>query len=316
VNIRRVAIVDEGVGPSLPVRPWLDPLAVYAGALPEDDGLQFEAGASSAYTDVVVPQRPLTLRLGPFREARAVALTLRWSLRWKPQERQLHLGPPEIRAGETLSRTLNVPADVRDLQLELASVDGEPLPVGLLQLDDGCTIRDYEPVATMRKGFQVHENRRALPRIYSATRLHPVESVERARLAMREAPRFKPGVDATVQTSAPLPADLRKARIGDVRFEPRRLKAQVDSPDGEAFIVVNDRFDPNWRATVDGAEVPIVRTNGVVRGVRIPPGVHTLRMWYEPPASLTLGAILAALGLLLALLVVPRLDRRLRRRHA
>jgi Bacterial membrane protein YfhO len=70
--------------------------------------------------------------------------------------------------------------------------------------------------------------------------------------------------------------------------------------DREAVLVVADSWDTGWRATLDGAPVPILRAWGVVRAVVVPPGVHRVDMEYRPARFLP-GAALSLLGLLLAL---------------
>ncbi len=48
------------------------------------------------------------------------------------------------------------------------------------------------------------------------------------------------------------------------------------------FLVVNERFDPYWRAYIDGKAVTIYPTNIMMRGVVVPPGAHEVTMIYRP----------------------------------
>lgn len=64
-------------------------------------------------------------------------------------------------------------------------------------------------------------------------------------------------------------------------------------------LLLNDRWDPNWRATVDGKPVPILRANYLMRAVGVPEGEHVVEFRYRPPMKLlwvTLAALTAALG--------------------
>lgn len=77
------------------------------------------------------------------------------------------------------------------------------------------------------------------------------------------------------------------------------LDVDVDAP---ALLVVNDTFLEGWRATVDGEQATIERVNGLVRGLWIGAGSHTVAMRYRAP-GLPLGAALSLatlVGLLLA----------------
>ncbi|UCE86954.1 MAG: hypothetical protein JSU66_04255, partial [Deltaproteobacteria bacterium] len=53
---------------------------------------------------------------------------------------------------------------------------------------------------------------------------------------------------------------------------------------------------PGWHAAVDGEPAPILRTNGLVQGVFVPPGVHAVRLAYAP-ASFPVGAGVALVAL-------------------
>ena len=48
------------------------------------------------------------------------------------------------------------------------------------------------------------------------------------------------------------------------------------------FLVVNERFDPYWRAYIGGKAARIYPTNVVMRGVVVPPGAREVTMIYRP----------------------------------
>src|SRR5207237_637782 len=81
------------------------------------------------------------------------------------------------------------------------------------------------------------------------------------------------------------------------------------------YLVVNDLWDPGWRAWLDGGgELPVLEANSAVRAVRVPAGEHRVVFRFLPRLALaglaiTLTAALLSLGLLLA----PALLRRGRR---
>jgi hypothetical protein len=84
-------------------------------------------------------------------------------------------------------------------------------------------------------------------------------------------------------------------------------------------LVLKDVYAQGWSATLNGEPVPIVRVNGLVRGVLVPgPGQYTVRFSYLP-ASFVYGAwlSLATALLLVAVAASAVLGRRSRRaRHS
>jgi uncharacterized membrane protein YfhO len=66
------------------------------------------------------------------------------------------------------------------------------------------------------------------------------------------------------------------------------------------MVILTDAWFPGWRATVDGASVPIREVDGAVRGVVVEAGDHVVEMRYRP-WSVILGA---AMTLASAVIVV------------
>ncbi len=71
---------------------------------------------------------------------------------------------------------------------------------------------------------------------------------------------------------------------------------------GPAFLVFSGVEYPGWSARIDGHRVPVVRTDGLLRGVWIPGGSHDVRFDFRPltfriGASLSLGSWLLLLWL-------------------
>ncbi len=65
------------------------------------------------------------------------------------------------------------------------------------------------------------------------------------------------------------------------------------------LLVVSNIDYPGWQATLDGAPVPVLQTNGVFQGVAVPAGRHTVILAFKPQTFLW-GGVLSVLGLLLA----------------
>jgi hypothetical protein len=60
-----------------------------------------------------------------------------------------------------------------------------------------------------------------------------------------------------------------------------RMTLKISAP-AEAFFVASEVYYPlRWKASLDGRDVPVVEVNGLIRGVRIPPGKHELVFYYD-----------------------------------
>jgi len=92
------------------------------------------------------------------------------------------------------------------------------------------------------------------------------------------------------------------------RLVPGRYEFTV-SNHGPVVMRVAEKYDPNWKATVDGKPVPVLRVDYMFQGVALEQaGTHQIAMWYAPsslPHAVQAAGLLAGLGALLGL-AIPR----------
>jgi hypothetical protein len=150
----------------------------------------------------------------------------------------------------------------------------------------------------------LYENRCFLPRAYVAGRaaFSPDPDGTLARLS-------DPNFDARntvllaskVAVEPSFSASTSAGKVESFRRRPNSvtLRVELSRP---GYVVLLDRFDPNWHATVDGQEVPILQANHLFRAVRAVAGRHTVRFYYRQRGlaaglAVSLGA-LALCGIL------------------
>jgi len=109
-------------------------------------------------------------------------------------------------------------------------------------------------------------------------------------------PLTSPGVASNTTASA-TSAEIAK-------YAPKRIeiKASTTAP---ALLLVNDKFDPDWKVRVDGRPDKLLRANYVMRGVFLTPGAHTVILSFEPTLKwlyVSLAGI--ALGVVLGLVLL------------
>jgi len=97
-----------------------------------------------------------------------------------------------------------------------------------------------------------------------------------------------------------------RARV--TSFTPNEVVLDVEAEQG-GLLVVSEIFHPNWRASVDGAEVQVHRVDIALRGVEVPAGDHELRFTYAA-GSVRLGLLVGLLALVACLAVIGSAVRR------
>jgi len=66
------------------------------------------------------------------------------------------------------------------------------------------------------------------------------------------------------------------------------LKTKTDFA---SVLLLNDRFDPAWRVTVDGRPASLLRCNYIMRGVQLAPGAHTVEFTFQIPIGLPFARV-------------------------
>jgi hypothetical protein len=125
-------------------------------------------------------------------------------------------------------------------------------------------------------------------------------------------PVFDPEKTVLISTPQPgLAAIGTNDNAGTVDFKsysPTDITFAATTPT-PAVMLLNDKFDPGWSATVDGQPAPVLRCNFIMRGVYLSPGSHTVELKYRQPSTpmyVTLAGFVAAIGLAGFLLVTAR----------
>jgi hypothetical protein len=147
--------------------------------------------------------------------------------------------------------------------------------------------KDFKPgdldFVTHTKDAFVWENPRALPRVLLATQARAADFDR--MLVDGQWPDLDPRT--TVLLPSVTEVDARPRAPGTVRLVSYRntvVEVEATAPEG-GIVVLNDVWQPWWRAEVDGAPAEILRANVMFRAVRVPPGTHRVRFSFHPFAG-------------------------------
>jgi hypothetical protein len=114
-----------------------------------------------------------------------------------------------------------------------------------------------------------------------------------AEMALRR--ELRPRLEAATLIAGTARLPWRPAAI--IRYDPENVEVEAES-DGESVLVLADLFHPFWRVSVDGQPGEIFPVFSVLRGVRLPPGRHTVSFTCVVPRmplawAITASALLA-----------------------
>jgi len=211
-----------------------------------------------------------------------------------------------------------VPALDGDGPVALVNRDAVPCPVllGLLNVryvaaEFPVTAEGLCEVARFGSTY-LYENTHVLPRALVVGQVEPVESFD---MALEWVQTHDVAHAAAVESGRPLPPPAPpkrggvpfevQAEVAWVRRSPNRLVLDV-TLDCPGFLVLSQVWYPGWRAGVDGQPATVWRADGVLSGVYLEPGGHTVSFAYRPQLACVGGCISGITGVALCLGTLSR----------
>jgi len=151
---------------------------------------------------------------------------------------------------------INFPGLIQIRQGKMKTGRGN-LPVTLYELDD------FQPRAWFVENVEVHTGKNLPWGTFTAQ-------------------SFDPGRTAFVsQTDIGSNRSFTLGSVTDIQYSLHELTVKTKST-AEGFLVISEVYYPlRWKAKIDGKEVKYFETNGVIRGLIVPPGNHEVKFIYD-----------------------------------
>lgn len=141
-------------------------------------------------------------------------------------------------------------------------------------------IPGLETVFEGMEGF-VLENTQVLPKAFFPDAVEVLQ--DQREVLQRISSGFLPSAVAYIAEDLNIEARPdTSSRVQVTQYNANRISVEIfrDEP---GFLVMSEIwYPPGWKATLNGEEIPVIRTNYVLRGFEIPPGQHILEMVLEP----------------------------------
>ena len=87
-------------------------------------------------------------------------------------------------------------------------------------------------------------------------------------------------------------------------YRPNRLTYKSHASTEQLAVFSEVYYQPGWKATIDGKEVPHFRADWVLRGMRVPAGEHTIVFEFRPSGYVTAAYIASYSSFLILLLLI------------
>lgn len=155
----------------------------------------------------------------------------------------------------------------------------------------------------------IYRNPEALPRTFFVPDVR-LAADDNEVFRILNSPTFDPAQTAVIQGDVALPdrpADSTRVQLTGYRSRRITMSAFASSP---AILVLSEVYYPaGWKASIDGEETPILRTNSILRSVLVPGGEHEIIFTFDPPTYATGKSITYAAWSLVVICILAGLGR-------
>ncbi|MBI4949003.1 MAG: YfhO family protein [Deltaproteobacteria bacterium] len=147
--------------------------------------------------------------------------------------------------------------------------------------------RPFFPIEYSDGSVSIYRNEYATPRAFVVGRVRYADSYKEAQEAISSGD-FDVSKEAVLEKRLPMDIDWAGQGAGNAEIvEYGANRAVINaSAEKDGILVLTDTFYPGWKAYVDGEPAEIYRVNGLVRGVFLRGGVHTVEFRYFPASFL------------------------------
>ena len=173
-------------------------------------------------------------------------------------------------------------------------------------------------IAYQRYPTFISENKQAFPRAFLTRRVRTfddpnmvLKTVATGGANLRDVALLEQQVDPL-----PYPPDDGAGTVSDIQDSPGKYRMTTNAP-ASRQLVLTETYHPQWKCTIDGNPAKIYQTDYFFMSVRVPPGAHEVRWWFEPTRfKQGLAVTLASSIFVLAAIGTSRILRRRRLKKA
>ncbi|MCX6625620.1 MAG: hypothetical protein NTY38_32075, partial [Acidobacteria bacterium] len=158
---------------------------------------------------------------------------------------------------------------------------------------------EFEDVFTGASGVKVFRVPDAMPRAWTVHEAEAVRNFDELNPKLLTVDFQKKAV--LIGEAPRLETCAGEDSVKILRKAPDRVTVAVEAR-CRGLLVVGDSYFPGWRVKIDGQPSTVIPVDGMLRGIVVDSGRHTVDMIYRPLSVLG-GAALTLLGLLAALLL-------------
>ena len=170
---------------------------------------------------------------------------------------------------------------VEDIQFRIVALSMDQIQITSVQLDK-VSVSEKQLYNLKSTGdYNIYENLYVKELIYASEQVAPISEEEYTQLYIQT------GKYDILNTSYLTAADKTydfshvQVEVKNIELHNNYATAQVTA-DGDCFVNFSQTYYPGWKAYVDDQETEVYMVNGIIQGIFVPAGTHTVKFCFVP----------------------------------
>ena len=186
-------------------------------------------------------------------------------------------------------------SQVDDIQFRIVASTMKPIQIGDVKVNKVSVSEEQLYKLNSTNKYNVYENLNAKELIYAPKQVKPISEKDINYLYTQTQnydilnTSYIEGIDEVCDFSQ------IKVEVNEIELNNNSATAQVVA-DGDCFVNFSQTYYPGWKAYVDGKETEVYMVNGIIQGVFVPEGTHTVEFRFVPIAFYV-GTVISILTL-------------------
>lgn len=181
---------------------------------------------------------------------------------------------------------------VQDIKLRIIALTMQNLEIASIRVDKvDVTGKQLYQLTSEEESYNIYQNLNAQDLIYAPQLVKPISKEERHKL-YTELQNYDI-LKTSYLTDGAREYDFSQVNveISGIVLKNNAASAQVKA-DSDCFVNFSQTYYPGWKAYIDGKRTEVYEVNGIIQGVFVPAGNHTVEFHFEP-AIFYLGTIIS-----------------------
>lgn len=170
---------------------------------------------------------------------------------------------------------------ISNIQFRIVTLTMEAVRIESVQVDKVSVMEEQQYELKSTGDYNIYENLNAKELFYIPEQVLPTSEEDRSQLYTQTENYDILNTSYLTEVDNAYDFSEIQSEVQDIELHNNYATAQVTA-DGDCFLNFSQTYYPGWEAYVDGQETKVYMVNGIIQGIFVPEGTHTVEFRFVP----------------------------------